>query len=352
MYVRLLCGLVLLAGLLQPSRSFAADDAELSYFARLRSCVSSFHMPKLPPARWLIRQAAQRLAEDATRAQAKHYGLHLPANFDPARPLVVLVHGFDSGPERWDDMARLLEGEGLQVARFGYPNDQAITESSALLAVEMQRFRAQNPNTRMHVIGHSMGCLVARDYVEDEHYYGGIQRLILLAPPNSGAMNVRWSIASEAVEHYRLWQTDPDWSWTWAITDGVGEAKRDLVPNSAFLASLNSRPRRSGVCYTIIAGNHHCACRYSAVAATWCADCLPDCWGFSCARSALEGAAHRLTCETCDSDGAVPLDSAYLAGVADLHVVPGDHTTLYCSRGGNQPVAWPLVRERLCPAHK
>ena len=196
-----------------------------------------------------------------------------------------------------------------------------------------------------------MGSLVVRDYIESQRYAGGVERLILLAPPNHGSRNVRWSIASEAVEHYKLWRSNREWSWTWAVTDGLGEAKRDLAPDSDFLGALNARPRRQGVGYTIIAGNHHCACRYSATAARWAAGELPDCWGLCYARGVLNSTACRLNCRTSDGDGAVTLASATLRGVTDIQVLPADHTTLYCSREGCPPRAWPVIRDRLVTAH-
>ena len=41
------------------------------------------------------------------------------------------------------------------------------------------------------------------------------------------------------------------------FTDGHGEAADDLKPDSEFLKALNAGPRRAGVRYTIILGDHH-----------------------------------------------------------------------------------------------
>ena len=48
---------------------------------------------------------------------------------------------------------------------------------------------------RIDVIGHSLGALIARAYIEGPEYIdGGIERLILIAPPNHGTpwARARW----------------------------------------------------------------------------------------------------------------------------------------------------------------
>src|SRR5258708_18906582 len=99
-----------------------------------------------------------------------------------------------------------------------------------------------------------MGGLVGRGYIEDAGYAGGIDRLILVGTPNAGSKWTSYRLLLETKEQYMEWKHDPQWSWTWAITDGLGEAGDDLTPHSKFLEHLNTLPRRDGVRYTIIAG--------------------------------------------------------------------------------------------------
>ena len=58
---------------------------------------------------------------DATAAQRKAFGLHLPPAVDPAKPLVVLIHGVDSDRQGWEAMATLVEGTGRQVRLLRLP---------------------------------------------------------------------------------------------------------------------------------------------------------------------------------------------------------------------------------------
>ena len=144
---------------------------------------------------------------------------------------------------------------------------------------------------------------------------------------------------------------DPDWSPTWMITDGLGEAGRDLRPGSAFLRRLNALPRRNGVTYTIIAGSQSPTRRVTARfvektsnliggrAATW--------WGLRQCKASLGRAAERLLDGNSTGDGAVQIDSTRLTGVDDFTVVSGDHATLYFATAKSPPAAWPIVRDRL-----
>src|SRR5690242_3498115 len=168
-----------------------------------------------------VRGFVARAAPKATAAQAARYGLQMPAHFDPARPLVVLVHGLDCASGT--DLDALLTHDGYQVACFRYPDDQPIADSVALFTRHMAGLRRACPQARVDVVAHSMGGLVARGYVEGEDYAGGVDRLILIGTPNAGSNWSRVRMLLEWQEHYRLWKHDPAWSPSWTITDGLGE---------------------------------------------------------------------------------------------------------------------------------
>ena len=305
-------------------------------------------------AKRAVRMFAAAEASEAAAAQGKsfHYGLSLPAPLDPPRPVVLLVHGVDSRSSMWGSMSDLLRESGYQVATFGYPADGPIAESAALFARHFAEFRKAYPDTQVDVVSHSMGGLVVRAYVEGPAYAGGIDRLILCGTPNAGSKWARYRLALELNEHYRLWREDPNWKPVWMVTDGLGEAGRDLKPGSKFLKELNSRPRRDGVRYTVIAGNHHAA---ASVCADWW-ECSADTliprrvsgwWGLRHAKAKMYAEAREKRGQAGDSDGPVKVESAKLAGVSDVVIVPADHASLCMAAGKEGPVAWPAIRERL-----
>ena len=287
----------------------------------------------------------------ATAAQARNWGLLLPAAMDPSKPLVVLIHGLDGDRGDCLPLGELLQHAGHQVAYFSYPGNQPIADSGALLGQDLRRLHHRYPQLRIDLIGHSMGGLVAREYVEGPEYVGGVERLIQVAPPNAGSSwaRIRWVLGAQ--ENYHLRRADPNWHWTWLITEGMGEAGDDLLPGSPFLRRLNSRPRRQGVLYTVVAGNktraqqleagclQRVSCWIPRWARTW--------WGVRQCYGRLNWTATHVRDEMGDGDGPVSLCSTKLAGVSDFVVLPADHLSLYLPVEGHAPVAFAVVRDRL-----
>jgi triacylglycerol esterase/lipase EstA (alpha/beta hydrolase family) len=275
----------------------------------------------------------------------------MPVRFDENRPLVVLVHGLDGDAGHTADMEWLLERDGRQVACFSYPSDQPVADSAALFARHMAALHAAHPRTPVDIVAHSMGGLVSRAYVEGPDYAGGVERLILVGTPNAGSRWSRVRMLLELQEHYRLMRRDPNWSPSWMITDGLGEAGRDLRPGSAFLKALNALPRRGGVKYTVVAGTQSPARRvtadYLGAAARSIGGRSAGVWGLRQCKSGLNRAAERLRDRVTDGDGAVSVDSARLAGVDDFVAVPADHAGLFFARGNAPPATWEVVRDRL-----
>jgi pimeloyl-ACP methyl ester carboxylesterase len=301
-------------------------------------------------AKKAARVFAAAVAPEATARQRAYYGLWTPPHIDNRRPLVVLVHGLDGDRTNWQPMADLLHGVGRQVAVFTYPSDQPIADSAGELGAKLAELRLRIPRLSFDLICHSMGGLVAREYVEGEGYRGGVERLIMLGTPNRGTKWARCRWALEAEEHYSLWRYEDDWSPSWMITDGLGEAGADLKPHSDFLEALNARPRRDGVRYTIVAGNQHPARRMTANCldntAGWIPDRVSNWWGFRHARHALETRAGRMR-QRGDSDGPVGVTRCKLKGVDDFVIVAADHVSLFYPVNGHPPKSWDTIRDRL-----
>ncbi|MCC6424610.1 MAG: alpha/beta fold hydrolase [Phycisphaerales bacterium] len=302
-------------------------------------------------AKSAVRIFTQTAAPEATAEQRRTWGLLLPADVKADRPLVVLVHGLDCNRQNWQSMSRLLEEAGYQVGYFSYPSDEPIDQGAQLLTQQMIALRQAFPSLRVDLIGHSMGGLVCRDYVEGDQYAGGVDHLILIAPPNQGSSWASYRLVAEVQEHYFLWRNDPDWHWTWMITDGLGEAGVDLKPDSEFLTTLNARPRREGVNYTIIAGNQSFMPRIASDLVKDSEHLLPQqmmsWWAAQSCTAALDRTSNWLSSQTSDDDGPVSLESSRLAGVSDVVILPADHSALYQSIHGREPAAWEAIRERL-----
>ena len=317
--------------------------------------VLHFDPEKLPhsidDAKQATRVFTATAAPAATARQHRHYGLLLPQEVDPRRTTVILVHGLDCDRTNWFPMSDRLIGEGYQVAYFTYPSDGPLEESAQLLARDMSALRDQFPDMTLDIVAHSMGGLVARRYVEGDAYAGGVKHLILLGTPNLGSHWAAYRMALEVQEHYNLWRHEKDWSPTWMITDGLGEAGRDLKPTSYFLKELNARPRREGVAYTVIAGSQHPIYPITADALNGAANLIPNrvasLWGFRQTDWALRNRAETMREHIGKSDGPVNVSSTKLDGVDDYIILPCDHAALYCPCNGKHPAAWDIIRDRL-----
>jgi pimeloyl-ACP methyl ester carboxylesterase len=288
---------------------------------------------------------------EATAAQRRTYGLWMPEDVDPTRPLVVMVHGLDCNRLNWQEMARLLEGEGHQVAYFSYPSDQSIADSARFLGETMRELQGAYPGMPVRFVAYSMGGLVCRAYIEGDEYIGGVQQLIMLGTPNHGSSWARYRVLLEAREHHYLSKADERWEWTWMITDGLGEAGRDLRPGSAFLTDLNARRRREQVAYTIIAGNQNPLLRVAASGLDGTIRRVPEgvknVWGVRQSVRTMNQWSKRWRQSAGESDGPVEIRSAGLEGVDDLVILAADHEELYCTIDDQPPAAWDTIRQRL-----
>jgi hypothetical protein len=293
----------------------------------------------------------QVAAPEATERQVRRFGLHLPSEVDPNRPMVILIHGLDGDAASCRDLERLLHNSGFQTAIFAYPAEQPAARNARMFTEQMNAMHQAFPKVRVDLVTESMGALLARDYVEGCDYAGNVDHLIMIAPPNGGSRWAPYSVVLKLGVNASDWWNDPQWSPVWMITEGIGESISDLRPESKFLSELNSRPRRAAVRYTIIAGDRSPGYRYEANMLAISGSLIPSAargvWGLRQAEQAIQSQVRQLLSKTGDDDGPVSLASAKLAGVSDFVAVTADHVALYESVDGQLPAAWPTIQDRL-----
>jgi len=269
--------------------------------------------------------------------------------------LVLLVHGLDEPGDLWRNLAPALQDAGIPVARFDYPNDQAVTHSSTLLGSWLVRLR-QGGVKQVVLVAHSMGGLVSRAYLTNPMYgyrrnlrpgrVPRVRTLVMVATPNHGSPMARFRFLAEAREQWsRLLRGDGE--LLGALADGDGEAAKDLLPGSELLSALNARELPRDVRFAIVAGiASPLAEKDLAQAAARWRKGLP---------ALLRGTVGQIEKQLADvangvGDGVVSLASTRLVGVDDHVCVQGNHISMIAGpvvAGRAPPPAVPIILDRV-----
>jgi pimeloyl-ACP methyl ester carboxylesterase len=306
--------------------------------------VNSSHAEDAPP----VLSATAELVRDAAdyrvrrwfrnriwkEADEGRYGLQLEKGWHKAarqeqRPLVVMVHGYNSTPVRNAAVMEPVRAAGFPTAAFAYPNDWDLPDSAALMSRQLKKFAQENPDENVILVTHSMGGLVARACVEDpELDPGNVTRLVMIAPPSQGTLLAHLAIATDVWEHWIARCDGGCWTrWRDSVIDGLGEAADDLVPGSPFLTELNARPRNAQIRYSVLLGT---GASVSQDEMDWMRQALKKTGGRF---PGIRRGAGKLDALLADmeeivdgkGDGVVALKRGRLDGVDDIVVLPFGH---------------------------
>jgi pimeloyl-ACP methyl ester carboxylesterase len=152
-----------------------------------------------------------------------------------AADIVVLLHGLGRSPLSMTRLARRLHHDGYQVHNLAYPSQRA--DIRTLANATLGRVFAEAPvDARIHLVTHSLGGILVRQYLHDHGTPASLGRVVMLAPPNAG---------SELVDRLR------HWSFYRRIN---GPAGLQLGTDTASIPQTLGAPP-SGVEIGIIAGN-------------------------------------------------------------------------------------------------
>jgi hypothetical protein len=189
----------------------------------------------------------------------RDYGIRVDKVLQKApkdKPLVLLVPGFQAGPDSTTAPAKLLRQRGFLVATCTYPNDQPIEDSAQFLAKELKKLAKQQPGRPVRIVAFSMGGLVVRRILEDPAFDpGNVKQLLMVAVPNQGSRLACLGFALEFWEHgIDSKECNVFKRFYASVEDGLGEAGEDMVPDSVFLRELNARKRNPKVSYSLFLG--------------------------------------------------------------------------------------------------
>jgi len=113
-----------------------------------------------------------------------------------------------------------LEVEGFDVFEADLPLLQTgdIARSASVLALEVQKARYRYNARKVNLIGHSLGGIIARYYLQKLGGWKYVHRAVYLGTPHKGVY--------------------------WAVFGLFTKAGRQLLPNSDFIRDLNDDPSR------------------------------------------------------------------------------------------------------------
>jgi triacylglycerol lipase len=115
---------------------------------------------------------------------------------------VVLVHGLDWFRDTLEPAADFLNRQGYETINVRYPSRKIAEPGEAAAWVrEVIGKQCQDRKKRIHLVAHSLGALVVREYLD-----GGkparLGRVVLMAAPNHGtplAETVKWKLIGRVI---------------------------------------------------------------------------------------------------------------------------------------------------------
>lgn len=272
------------------------------------------------------------------------YGLALDEDWqraDESKPVVVLLHGFNSCAKNNDAIMLSIRKAGFPCASYSYPNDHTLIASAQRLSHDLRQFAECYPRRRLVLLCHSMGGMVARACLEDPFYDpGNVDRLIMIAPPTHGTLLAHFAIGTDLWEHWLAREEGRPWTRVRdSIVDGLGEAADDLCPHSPFLTELNARQRNPRVRYTILLGTgaHISEPQMEWIRGSVCEQLakLPGATQISSRLDAMLADVDELV--EGKGDGIVAVKRGRLEGVSDTIVLPFGHLAV-TGKGTSAPV--------------
>jgi pimeloyl-ACP methyl ester carboxylesterase len=180
-------------------------------------------------------------------------GIYFAAPYDPGKIPVLFVHGITGTPRELGPLAAALDPARQQAWYFYYPSGAAIDTVAEFLSELVTRLHVRYGFRELYVVAHSMGGLVARDFILHHAAASGdyVTRFVSIATPWSGHELARRGV-EEAPAVPRSWIGVASGSefLTRLFYDGTGamRTRRRLPPHLKYdlLFTYRRNARRRG----------------------------------------------------------------------------------------------------------
>jgi pimeloyl-ACP methyl ester carboxylesterase len=151
----------------------------------------------------------------ATFAMRSGFGIYFLETYDPGRIPVLFVHGAAGSPQDWRPAMEKIDRRIYQPWFYIYPSGMRLENAANVLNDGIKLLHQRYAFRRLHVVAHSMGGLVARDFILRNSLTDGqnyIHTFVTFSSPWDGheaaAMGVKY--APEVVPSWRDMQHGSD----------------------------------------------------------------------------------------------------------------------------------------------
>lgn len=149
------------------------------------------HVPKTVTPPRLYRALRGQLGS-IRRVYMRSNRIHRRGDFADHDETVLLLHGFMQTRNIWEVMEDRLRHDGYGVLSFDLGgllwrfNTRSPTDLGTLVAEKVERICERTGLDRIHVIGHSKGGLIAREFIQNHGGHRRVKSLITLGTPHHG----------------------------------------------------------------------------------------------------------------------------------------------------------------------
>jgi len=142
--------------------------------------------------RRMLRYLPKKLLRNAVVRVLPLFAVVACASFAPQLPdltqdsdVVVLLHGLGRSPSAMHRLERRFEQAGFQVANLGYDSLNDTPEEILADITAQLDACCMDKTPQVHFVGHSLGGLIIRAYLEEQDVEN-LGRAVLLGTPNAG----------------------------------------------------------------------------------------------------------------------------------------------------------------------
>ena len=171
---------------------------------------------------------------------------------NPAR-IAIYVHGLEGSATTFAELATALQDDGWFPLKLVYPNDGPIDEPAKFLRQKLLSIHRQLPNSRIIVIAHSLGGLVAWKVLSEAGDVG-VTDLFSIGVPFQGSSLARFQQELELIDVFLLALKGKLDAFQ-ILSDGDGEAVEILQPKSPQRARLLALPLPPTTKLHLVAGD-------------------------------------------------------------------------------------------------